>query len=216
MASAPSVILWVGVHGQTAAWGTACRMRDEEPVLIAGLIKVSISSSWDIISHTMPGISQTSGIFLVKDQARFRRWFAWLVTLCLFPHIINSKTKWKRCRNLHIVTKWKCSWSLGWVPVFCTDLGDNDPPLAPEQPDNTLSLGNMGRGLLPDPGIQSVYPIVWESHTSASLKRRWRAKSQILVTMEMYFPWGNITSFCCWPYCQIEESYMGTNNWFCF
>lgn len=141
----------------------------------------------------MPGISQTSGIFLVKDQARFRRWFAWLVTLCLFPHIINSKTKWKRCRNLHIVTKWKCSWSLGWVPVFCTDLGDNDPPLAPEQPGNTLSLGNMGRGLLPDPGIQSVYPIVWESHTSASLKRRWRAKSQILVTMEMYFPWGNIT-----------------------
>lgn len=42
MASAPSVILWVGVHGQTAAWGTACRMRDEEPVLIAGLIKVYI------------------------------------------------------------------------------------------------------------------------------------------------------------------------------
>lgn len=49
--------------GQTAAWGAGCKMREKEPVLVLGLMKVPISSSWDIVSHTMPGISHSRGIF---------------------------------------------------------------------------------------------------------------------------------------------------------
>lgn len=105
--------------------------------------------------------------FLVKNQGRFRRRFAWLVTLCSL-YIVSSKTKWKRCRKLQM----EMLLIMGWVPVSCTDFRGNGPPLAPEQADNALSLGRMGSCFLPEPGIQRVYPIVWDSHTSASLRRR--------------------------------------------
>lgn len=59
MASAPSVGLWVG---QTAARGTGCKVRHKEPLLVAGLIKVS---NFIKLGHHqgLPGISQTGGIF---------------------------------------------------------------------------------------------------------------------------------------------------------
>lgn len=147
----------------------------------------------------------------VKDQARFRKGFARPVTLCLFPFTI----KLKKGPYIH---QWKCLQSPGWVTVSWTEWGSNGlsgaPQGLPEQPAHSLPLGHMGSHLLPEPGAPGAPPAAWGAQGCASASPRGEElEPEIQLPLNVFFPWGNISSFCSPPHNQKEQSYICTNNW---
>lgn len=156
--------------------GYQAARQEKVAVLIAGSIEFSVSSSRVIISHIMSRASQSGGFLFflcvcVKDQARFRKGFAWPVTLCLFPFTI----KLEKDPYIH---QWKCLQSPGWVTVSWTDWGSNGLSGAPpgdlsSQP-TPCPWGTWGATICRSPGPRELLPQRGgaQGYTSASPRAR--------------------------------------------